>query len=303
MLCSSEGILAQGYHSLPDNTGVYVARGLVPPRIPLDEAIRAITRLFEDNDYITTCDKHRMTAFALAPAMGLGGILDVDTPILYLEADRPGAGKSFSQDVLAAIHGETPYVVNVIDRGVGGLDESIAQGMVNGRRFIKIDNIETEFHSSYLSTSSTHRRVVARILYRSVEVHPHRHIFMANSNGAKITPELVRRFAPVRIRKRPVDFIYNYYKEGDVLEHVRANQPYYLGAVFSVIREYLEAGKPRTSEQRHSFRRWAQSLDWIMRNIFQTGESLFADYEDNGQPPPLGPTAYSVTDKELFSTG
>ena len=52
-----------------------------------------------------------------------------------------------------------------------------------------------------------------------------------------------------------------------MLEHVRARQPYYLGCVFSVIAEWLAAGKPRTPERRHDFREWAQVLDWIVQRL------------------------------------
>jgi len=35
-----------------------------------------------------------------------------------------------------------------------------------------------------------------------------------------------------------------------------------------VIEEWYGQGKPRTEEARHDFREWAQSLDWILQNIF-----------------------------------
>jgi hypothetical protein len=53
------------------------------------------------------------------------------------------------------------------------------------------------------------------------------------------------------------------------LTHVREEQSYYLGCVFSVVKYWLENGKRRTDETRHSFREWAQTLDWILQNAFK----------------------------------
>ena len=59
-------------------------------------------------------------------------------------------------------------------------------------------------------------------------------------------------------------------EEGDLLDHVRHWQDYYLGCVFAVIRAWHAHGQPRTKETRHDFREWAQIVDWIVQNIFQT---------------------------------
>lgn len=52
-----------------------------------------------------------------------------------------------------------------------------------------------------------------------------------------------------------------------ILDHIRANQSRYLGAVFSIIKAWHDAGKPRTTETRHDFRRWATTLDWIVQHL------------------------------------
>jgi hypothetical protein len=56
--------------------------------------------------------------------------------------------------------------------------------------------------------------------------------------------------------------------------HVVASQAYFLGCVFSVIAEWAAKGQPRTTETRHDFREWAQTLDWIVRNIFAAAPLL-----------------------------
>jgi len=68
--------------------------------------------------------------------------------------------------------------------------------------------------------------------------------------------------------------VFKSYPEGDVLDHVRAHQARYLGAVFAIVRAWYAAGKPKTQETRHDFRRWGQVLDWICQNLLNVGPLL-----------------------------
>jgi hypothetical protein len=95
------------------------------------------------------------------------------------------------------------------------------------------------------------------------------------------TPDFANRSCIVRIRKRPSGYLFHVYPEGDVLDYVRANQPYVLGCVFSVVMEWLARGSPRTNETRHDFREWCQVLDWIVQNIL--GEAPLMDGHDGAK--------------------
>jgi hypothetical protein len=65
------------------------------------------------------------------------------------------------------------------------------------------------------------------------------------SNGLETTRDLANRSVIIRIRKRPQGHKFKKYDEGDLLAHVVAKQPFYLGCVFSVIRAWHQFGKPR----------------------------------------------------------
>src|SRR5207253_3896807 len=69
-------------------------------------------------------------------------------------------------------------------------------------------------------------------------------------------------------RKRRLGYKYKAFDDGDLLTHVRRHHGYYLGCVFTVVRTWFEAGKPRTNECRHDFREWSQTLDWIVQKLF-----------------------------------
>jgi hypothetical protein len=303
-------IRTHGYHKLLG--GLYVTGLGSPPHVPLGEAVRSIARIFDEYRYQSACDQQRAWANAITIGLKLGGLLKANAPIQYAESPEPGCGKSWLQDITAAIYAEVPYVATRREGGVGGLDETLAQGMASGRCVIKIDNVQGELDSNYLASAVTHERITARVPYRKeIEVDPSRHCFMINTNGANISRELVRRFSIVRILKRPIDFEWNRYAEGDTLQHVKANQAYYLGCVFAIASAWNEYGKPRTNERRHSFTGWAQALDWIMQNIFETRTLMFDDYDSDGNPPiaatgtpPVaGSNGPDTSGDSLFTTG
>jgi hypothetical protein len=100
-------------------------------------------------------------------------------------------------------------------------------------------------------------------------VDPERFFISMSSNGAESTLDFANRSCIVRIKKQRQDYAFKKFPEGDLLAHVEKNQAYYLGCVFSVIREWHRLGKPVSTECRHSFREWVRPLDWIVQNILK----------------------------------
>jgi hypothetical protein len=101
-----------------------------------------------------------------------------------------------------------------------------------------------------------------------------RFLLQLTSNGIETTRDLANRASICRIRKHPEGYQFKGYPEGDLLTHVRANQPYYLGCVFEVIKEWHSQGKPKVQECHHDFREWAMTLDWIVQELFDAAPLL-----------------------------
>lgn len=265
-------ILARGYH--PKLGGLLVKAGSIPPQVPLEEAITALTDLLAEVDFQSPADHSRALAALVAPALALGGFLRGRVPMDVAEADQSQAGKGYRQKVNAALYNESPRVVAQRDGGVGSLDESFSQALIAACPFIQIDNLRGVFNSTFLEAFFTADSIGARVPHRGeVPIDPRRFFIFASSNGIEATRDLANRSSFVRIRKRE-QHQFRTYPEGDLLEHVRAQQPYYLGCVFSVIAAWLAAGKQRTAETRHDFRDWAQTLDWIVQHLFKAAPLL-----------------------------
>ena len=189
-------------------------------------------------------------------------------PVDLAEADESQSGKGYRQKLVAAIYGEKLSLVTMRNGGVGSVDESLNAKLIAGRPFIQFDNFRGRFDSAHLEAFLTaERSFPVRVPHKAeITIDPSRFFLMLSSNGLESTRDFANRGSIIRIRKR-VGHTFRLFPEGDILEHVRANQAEYLGAVFAIIRNWIERGSHCTYETRHDFREWVQTLDWIIQYI------------------------------------
>ena len=266
-------LLAEGDGDLVQVTGYDERSGILAPRwaideVPLDKAIDLLRELLRDFRFATPYDGSRASAAIITPALVLGGLLPGRAPIDLGEADQSQAGKGYRNKITAAPYGQTVKTIAQRRSSVGGIEESFSAALIAGANFICLDNIRGKIDSPAIESFLTEDSYVARMPYSAnVEIDPRRTVLMMTSNRAELTPDLANRSSCVLIVKQPPGYVFQKYPDGDILAHVRANQPLYLGAVFALIRAWHTAGKPRTNECRHDFREWAQTLDWIVQNL------------------------------------
>ncbi|MFA5385592.1 MAG: hypothetical protein WC364_13235 [Eubacteriales bacterium] len=259
-------VLGKGYHSA--NGGLLITAGEKPPEISLEDAYDNLRLLVEEFDFSTPSDRSRALASFITPALRVGGWLRGHIAIDMAEANDSQSGKGYRQNLIFAVYNERPSLVTLKNGGVGGLDESISQALIYGRPFIQIDNVRGKLDSQFIEMMMTAGGMIsARIPQKAEVLVDSRHfVLMMTSNGVETTPDLANRSSIIRIRKR---YGYNFktFPEGDLLDHVIANQPLFLGSIFSVIKAWHSAGKKRTTDTTHDFREWAQTLGWITENI------------------------------------
>ncbi|MDP7558907.1 MAG: BT4734/BF3469 family protein [Planctomycetota bacterium] len=260
-------ILGQGYHD--DYGGILVCAGQTPPLVRPQEAVTSLLTLLEEFDFQTPSDKSRAAAGFLTPALQLGGMLDGHIPVDMAEADASQSGKTYRQKLCAAIYNESPRFITQRNGGVGSLDESFSQALVAGSVFILFENVRGKINSPMLEGFLTAGGMFpARVPHRGeIMVNSKNYFLQMTSNSIEITKDLANRASISRIKKKLEGYKFKRYSGGDLLAHVRANQPYFLGSVFAVVGEWVSRGKQKTNEARHDFTEWAQSLDWIVQNI------------------------------------
>ena len=258
-------IVGRGHHA---DTGLFITGGKTPPTVALMDAIEALKQLVAEYDFQTPGDRARALASFITPALKLGGHITGNVTADVAEADKSQSGKTYRQKVVAAVYNEKPALVTLRAGGVGSTDESLNQQLIGGRPFIQLDNFRGRFDSPHVEALLTaERSFPVRVPHcREITIDPSRFFLMLTSNGVDATRDFANRSSMVRIRKRE-GYTFKTYPEGDLLQHVRARQPFYLGCVFAIVGGWIAQGRQHTNETRHDFREWCQALDWIVQNI------------------------------------
>lgn len=258
-------IVEKGFHS---GTGLFITGGRKPRKLDLSEAVESLAELVSEFEFQSPGDRSRALASFITPALKLGGHLRGNVPADVAEADQSQAGKTYRQKLIAAIYNETPSLVTQRSGGVGSVDESLDAKLIAGRPFIQFDNFRGKLNSPHIEALLTaEKSFPVRLPYsKQITIDPSRFFLMLTSNGVETTRDFANRCSIVRVRKRE-GFKFYRYREGDLLDHVRYWQRYYLSAVFAIVRKWIKVGRPRTAETRHDFREWVQVLDWIIQNI------------------------------------
>ncbi len=259
-----------------DRESGILAAGMPAEAMDVAEAVRLLREVLAGFRFATPADHARALAAMVTPALVFGGLVkNLRAPVDLGEADASQTGKGYRNKLTAAVYAQSVKTVTQQRAGVGSMEESFNMALIRGANFIALDNVRGKIDSPSFESFLTEDTYHARAPYREpVEIDPRRVVIMLTSNKADVTPDLANRCACVRLLKQPEGHAFAHYPEGDILEHVRANQPRYLGAIFAIVRAWHEAGKPRTTETRHDFRPWAQVLDWITRNLLDAGPLL-----------------------------
>jgi len=264
---ADEVVVVRGY----DRDLRVLAGGEMPIDMDVGEAQKLLRGLLVDFRFTSPGDEARALAAFITPALVFGGLLRGRAPMDLCEANESQAGKGYRAKLLAAIYNQQVVTITQKKSGIGGLGEMITSALIRGRNFVCIDNVRGRIDVTLLESVLTEECFMVRGAYMpETEMDPRKSIIMMTSNKADLTMDLLKRSSCVLIQKGLQAREWKSFPEGDVLDHVRANQPLYLGAVFSVIRHWFDNGKPKSSETRHDFREWARVLDWIVQNVFKT---------------------------------
>ncbi|QTN34141.1 PriCT-2 domain-containing protein [Akkermansiaceae bacterium] len=275
-------VLGRGYH--PHAGGTYVTDGEIPPEMPVEAATAAILGLLDDFNFVTPADKSRAVASFLSPALKMGNWIDDDFPLDVGEATESQSGKTYRQKLVNRTYNEIPSAIPAPRGGVGSLDEAISTALIKGRPFVTLDNFRGKLDSTILEQAVRGvGRVTCRALRVSADVDTGPFNWQLSTNGAEFTRDIANRSIITRIRKQSSGYQFKEYAEGSLEAHVEAQQAFYLGAVFSVIKEWSQNGCPKTDDSRHDFRGWCRSLDWIVQNIFKLAPLLDGHSEEQAR--------------------
>ena len=276
-------ILAHSGYS-PVNGGIYVS-GSSEGYEPMDPKVAAklLLEAISDFDFQSPADLSRGLTALFNPTLVSCGVIKKACPITVLEKNVSQAGASFFGKLIGYIHGEIPAVITKKEGGggVGHTDNSLSNAWLRGERFILLDNVRGKVDSSKLEAAITSpEKVEVRVPHQAEAYVSIRGINMIiSSNGFTPTRDLSNRVCVTRIKKRPMEYKFRQFEEGDIDDHIKANVPRYMSAIYSIIADWVKSGMPRGDESGHNMREWAGIVGHIIPHYFDLPHPMEGHFE------------------------
>jgi hypothetical protein len=242
-------LASNGYR---DAEGIMVALGDDPPPImpasPTREDAIAAVRMLLDlvTDFPFAADCHRSAWLAgLLTVMGRFAFSG-PTPLFLLDANVPGSGKGML--ILALFRIAT-------GRGIPNTswtrnDEEMRKRVTALARAcelaVTLDNIDQKLGGAVLDSVLTSTTWADRILGESSMVNlPMLTIWFGSGNNVQLCGDIARRLCPIRLEsheERPEERAG--FKYPNLLDHIDLNRPKLVGAALTIIKAFIDAGKP-----------------------------------------------------------
>lgn len=244
----------------------------LPPLPPVSEAVETIKSLFVDFCFQDASDQSRAVSMFLTLALTVAGVLPGLNPMFVIEADNSQTGKGLLTSLLANVFRlRIAAIAQHPGRGLGSQEDSFYAALELGQPLVVFDNWRGKLSCPALEQFMTQRSggFPVRVAYKAQrEVDPAYYLLALTSNGCELTPDQANRSVLIRLLKQREDYAFPSFPEGDFPAHVLAHWQRYACAIFSVLTEWFRLGSPKTNVQYNSFTLWAQSLDWIVKNLF-----------------------------------
>jgi hypothetical protein len=108
-----------------------------------------------------------------------------------------------------------------------------------------------------------------------------RRVLAVSSNGAVFSRDLATRTVKINIRKQPPGYAWADYSEGGIEDHVVANATQYLGAAFSLVKDWADRGRPPGGQLTgFRFTQWERACAWILERHFPGLPLLDASHQE-----------------------
>ena len=250
---------------------------------PPAEAVERLCRLLRDYDFETNEDMGRAIALLLSPALVQGGFLGKGrVPLFLIEKSAASAGGSLLLRLACQIYGMKPKPISKLDNRDKTV-EDISRLLMSGAGFIYFDNARGRGLQELpeLESLLTEPFFNCRAPYLHGEADVTRRVLAVSSNGAVFSHDLATRTVKIRIKKQPASYKFAEYKEGSIEDHLIANANYYLGAVFSLVKDWADQGRPAGKHLTgFRFTQWEQACAWILETHLDGMTLLDASHQD-----------------------
>ena len=222
-----------------------------PTRDDVKAAVNLLNEPFIDFPIVDDASRTHITA-ALLTAVLRPSLPDI-VPLFLLDKPAPGTGASLIAKIISVITLGSEAAMVPAPKDEDGWKKLITSMMIQGATLINVDNVEYKLYAPSLALLATTNNYTDRLLgFSKVGTWPNKSTWILNGNNITIGGDLPRRVIWTRmdaLSQRPWQREKeNGYKHPDVLAWTSHNRGEIIAAVLTLVRYWIQQGKPGPSQ-------------------------------------------------------
>lgn len=243
------------------------------PEMSLKEAKEIIDKIYSEFCFATEQDKINAISSLITPFLrGLFPKFNTITPAFFYLGNREGVGKDYCAKIPSlVIDGQAQEDTPISDGGKINEDElrkKITTAIKYGRKGLHFANNKGYLNSAILEKLITDPMWTDRVLGKSKEIiYPNElNISLSGNIPIRYSDDLERRTIFINLFYSQEDINARRFKKSDLHEWIVKNRSLILSALFSLVKNWIKKGKPKSSVAFASFNNWSELCGGVMES-------------------------------------
>lgn len=242
--------------------------------IPLEDAKKIFYKIYYEFCFQNKQDYTNAIAHLITPFLrGLFSDFNVRTPLFCWLANRERAGKDYGAGIQGLVlEGAAVSEAPISTGGYGGssgneeLRKKIVSALISGKKRLHFENNKGRLNSAVLEGVLTSKFYSDRLLGKNETPNFSNEIdFSISGNvGISFTPDLANRSRFVRLFLDIEDANKRNFEQPNLHKWVLDNRDLIISAIYSLIKNWIDKGKPKGSVPFASYPEWAEICGGIM---------------------------------------
>lgn len=246
---------------------------IIKTNMHLEEAKQIIENIIGDFCFQTEIDKYNAIAGLLTPYLrGLFSSFNVRTPVFFYIANRERAGKDYCAGITGILYEghalDEPPLSNSEKHNNNSeeLRKKILSALMSGRKRLHFANNKGYIDNASFEQITTSTKYSDRLLGKNeLLIFDNEIDFSLSGNmGVGYTPDFANRCKFVRLFLDIENANERTFKNPDLHGYILANRGLILSALFCLVKNWNEKGRPKGKELFASFNEWASICGGIM---------------------------------------
>lgn len=216
-----------------------------PTRLDAEQALASIRELLVEfefaNDFDESAAISAMLTAAIRPSLRLA-------PMFHVKAHAQGSGKSFLCELITSFATRAPRCAATFSEDHSEFNKVVIAELRKAPLVIEFDNLTCDLkpHPS-LCAMLTSEFISGRILQESKTLEfPTRCLLLSSGNNVGPVGDMTRRCVTINLSPQCENPALRTFKRPTLLQDVQENRPKYISAVLTMVKAWINAGKPIT---------------------------------------------------------